>query len=60
MGFGDAKKSVYSIPVADTDGSDTMIDYVFVDEHNRHKRLKGMPFSFLNGMILTRISHEGL
>ena len=22
--------------------SDCVLDYVFVDEHNRHKRLKGM------------------
>ena len=25
-----------------TEGTDHVIDYVFVDEHNRHKRLKGV------------------
>ena len=33
----------YSIRVA-TDKSNHFPDYVFVDEHNRHKRLKGMRF----------------
>lgn len=27
------------------DHADQKIDYVFVDEHNRHKRLKGMDLS---------------
>lgn len=27
-------------------GADSGVDYVFVDEHNRHKRLKGRPYSW--------------
>lgn len=30
-----------------------LIDYVFVDEHNRHKRLKGLPF--LSTLICRRL-----
>jgi hypothetical protein len=26
----------------------TLLDYVFVDEHNRHKRLKGIAIGLLN------------
>lgn len=51
MGVGTDKKSTYftSFLVEDTHlrrldhGLIRDLDYVFVDEHNRHKRLKGEP-----------------
>lgn len=32
------------LPVISADPNSGIADYVFVDEHNRHKRLKGMKF----------------
>ena len=59
VGFGDAKKSE-TTACAPVTGPNALTDYVFVDEHNRHKRLKGRLVISSHGMELTRTSHESL
>lgn len=41
LGLGDNKKSKTTFGAPATFEADHTLDYVFVDEHNRHKRLKG-------------------
>ena len=41
-GYSQDKKSTVGFASSGVQCADLVIDYVFVDEHNRHKRLKGM------------------
>ena len=41
LGLGDSKKSTFRPDARFALSANSIKDYVFVDEHNRHKRLKG-------------------
>ena len=67
IGLGDTKKSESrkTLPYTSVsiDMLTTLTDYVFVDEHNRHKRLKGtqsLLFRTTRRIELTQDSYESL
>lgn len=61
-GYNQDKKSAVGSRPSNIQLANPTPDYVFVDEHNRHKRLKGKVISFRRTVIMANIcgSHESL